>query len=210
LFGTFWHLRGTLAPSQQRDRDNMTETKPKSGAIDGLFDIGEHEHAISVIGDWASFPDREYTDSYAKTIEAQLVAPLWEWIAEQGANANRRIDMLAAMELVECAENDIAYGFRYRQKVYPEHVKKLDYLWREFQRVVGAGAILEIDATKRKRSNTNRKNATGPRRRDVTKDELLKYKDEFESKNGRAWGWKTAAWLEFAIDFKTINDRISE
>lgn len=193
----------------------MTERNQINPAIDGLFDIYEHEHAIETIKDWAGHPDSQYTESQAETVDRLMVKPLWEWIGRQGNHAARRTDVLSALELVECAESDIVYGLRYRQKIYPEHVRKLDYLWREFQRIVGSATFFADDA--RVKAEDERRigqsirqsiNAGAPRRKDVTKEALDKFLYDYEAKHGRTWGWKSAACIEFDIDFKTLNSRI--
>jgi hypothetical protein len=188
----------------------MTKTKLPSPAIDGLFDIYGQQHAIEVIRDWASVPDNRYTESDAKTIEDLVVDPLWEWIGQQGDNAKNRLDVKAAAELAEYAENDIVYGFRYRQKVYPEYVDKLDALWRELQRIVGAGTILGDRIKQEKASERQSINASQPRKKEVTKDALDKFKDEFDAKHGGTRGWKKSACIEFGIDLKTLNDRLNQ
>lgn len=187
----------------------MTKTKLRSPAIDGLFDVYGQQHAIEVIRDWASVPDNRYTESHAKNIEELVVDPLWEWIAQQGDNAKNRVDVTAAAELAESAENDIVYGFRYRQKVYPEHVDKLDALWREFQRIVGADTIIGDRIKQEKASERQSINASQPRKKEVTKDALDKFKDEFGAEHGRTWGWKKSACIEFGIDRKTLNERLN-
>jgi hypothetical protein len=98
---------------------------------------------------------------------------------------------------------------RDRQKVYPEYVDKLDGLWREFQRIVGTGTILGRRIKQEKASKRQSINASQPRKKEVTKDALDKFKDEFYAKHGRDWGWKTTCCIEFGIDIKTLNDRLN-
>ncbi|HOX60029.1 MAG TPA: hypothetical protein PLC99_24395 [Verrucomicrobiota bacterium] len=188
----------------------MSKSKRRNPALDALFDIYEQQRAIEVIRDWASLPDNRYTESDADTIKELLVDPLWEWIEQQGDNTTRRADVAAAIELVECADSDIVYGFRYRQKVHPCHIDELDRLWREFQRIVGADMITGVLIQQEVASSRQSKNASKPRKKEVTKASLDKFRDTFEAEYGRSWGWKKAACIEFEIDLKTLNSRLIE
>lgn len=186
--------------------------KRKKGAPDedplDLVDIGGQEHAIEVIREWADCASVDYQERDAETIERLLVGPLWRWIGQQGEGAERRSDVQAAMALATYADEDIAYSLRYRQKLYPEHINKLDGLWREFQRVVGVGSAM---CEQRKRVELSRRQslaASQKRKAAVTHEALTKFRDNFEARYGTSRGWKKAACAEFKIDNKTLNNRI--
>jgi hypothetical protein len=187
--------------------------KKKKGTSDDdpldLVDIGGQEHAIEVIREWATCAPADYQEQEAETIERLLVGPLWRWIGQQGEGAERRIDVRAAVDLATYAAEDIAYSFRYRQKLYPEQVNKLDGLWREFQRVVGVGSAMCEQRKRTELSGRQSLAASQKRKAAVTKEALAKFKDNFEARYGTSRGWKKAACAEFKIDNKTLNTRIS-
>ena len=187
----------------------VAENKLRS-KFQGLLDVGYQESVIALLRDWSNCLDSEYMESEAKTVELELIEPLWWWIAEQGKQNLRRTDVVAAVALAECAASDITYGFRYRQKIYPEHVSKLDHLWKELQRQIGWGAIFETDRRKTEVAKRNTVAARSPRKKTVTKAALIEYKKKFEYKNGGERGWKKAAALEFSIDVKTVSSRLLE
>lgn len=175
--------------------------------FDALLDVCCQESAIETIGDWASCPEAAYQESWAKTIENLLVTPLYWWIGQQKDAKPGRVDIAAARELAEYAWMDIAYGLMQRQKLWPEHVSKLDALWKEFQRQVGWGAILDTEHRQKRVVKTA---SAGGRGRWKTKDlptkiTLEKFREDFYAKEGKFRGWKKVACIQFSIDIKTLN-----
>ena len=75
-------------------------------------------------------------------------------------------------------------------------------------------ALNQSRATKAQRLEakgvTNRENATKPRIKDVGRDKLVAFKDDYERKHGGPRGWKKAARLQFNIDGKTLNNKMAE
>lgn len=72
------------------------------------------------------------------------------------------------------------------------------------------GPAFQHGKDKRKLSRAQQDRASGPRKKNVTKQALEKYREEFIYKNGQERGWKTAARLDFGIDLKTLNKRMDE
>jgi hypothetical protein len=66
------------------------------------------------------------------------------------------------------------------------------------------GAVQEL------KSETNSKNASKPKRADVTKEKLVKFRDKFEYDHGFLRGWKTGACSEYKINLTTLNERMKE
>lgn len=59
-----------------------------------------------------------------------------------------------------------------------------------------------------KRSIVNRKNASAPKKPNITKAVLEEFRKDFEFNTGAAHGWKTAACSKFHITMNTLNARL--
>lgn len=77
-------------------------------------------------------------------------------------------------------------------------------LKRELEKLVKA----EVRQLRTKR--VNRSNASEPRKKSVTKGDLIKYKKEFAQKNGKERGWVKAACSDFRIARDTLRKRMDE
>jgi len=172
--------------------------------FEALLDIYYQRSAIETISDWASCRDADYQEVWAKTIKELLVAPLYWWIAQQQEGKHRRIDVAAAEELAEYAWMDISYGFSQRQQLYPEHVSKLDQLWKEFQRVFGAGAIADEELRSNKTSRAQSERARNNRKELPSKTDLTGFRETYYAQHGHYWGWRRRASRKFGISDKTL------
>ncbi len=183
-----------------------------SKKYEALLDVGYQEHAIDVLREWVACPDSAYEESWAGTVKSLLIDPLWWWIGEQRVpRAGQRIDVAAAMALAEYAAEDIAYGFRHRQQLYPEHISKLDALWKEYQRQVGWGTIAETNIRSDCDSKRQSKRASNLRKPDVTKEALEEFRESYIKKQKTSvWGWQSAASRKFNVSTKTIRDRMKK
>jgi hypothetical protein len=173
--------------------------------FEALLDVGYQERGIEVIRVWADCPESAYETGWAKIVTELLIDPLYWWIGTQKGN---RLEVRAAEDLAEYARLDIAYGLQCRQKLYPEHISKLDALWKEFQRQIGCGALYDADLRRTRTSRRQSMRASAPRKKQVTKEALEKFSEKYSYNHGTKRGWKMAACLEFGIDFKTLKKRI--
>ncbi|MBZ0144333.1 MAG: hypothetical protein K8F56_12190 [Rhodocyclaceae bacterium] len=178
--------------------------------FEALLDIGYQESAIETISDWASCRDVDYQEAWAKTIRDLLVEPLYWWIAQQKEGKHRRIDVAAGEELATYAWMDIGYGFSQRQQLYPEHVSKLDSLWKEFQRVVGAGAVAHEEMKRSKTSRAQSERARKKRKELPSKTDLTDFRETHYAKRGTDWGWRSKACRKFGISDKTLKKIVPE
>lgn len=182
---------------------NRIPRDPKKD-FEALLDIGYQESAIETISDWASCRDVDYQEAWAKTIKELLVAPLYWWIAQQKEGKHRRIDVAAAMDLAEYAWMDIGYGFSQRQQLYSEHISHLDRIWKEFQRVIGTGAIAHEELRRSKTSRAQSKRARKKRKELPDKTNLTGFRETHYAKHGTYWGWRRKACEKFGISDKTL------
>jgi len=172
--------------------------------FEALLDVGYQESAIETISNWASCRAVDYQKTWAKTIGELLVDPLYWWIAQQKDGKHQRIDVAAAADLAEYAWMDIGYGFSLRRQLFPEHVSKLDRLWKEFQRVVGAGAVAHEELRRSKESRAQSKRARNNRKELPSKTDLTDFRERHYAKHGTYWGWRSKACGEFGISDKTL------
>lgn len=176
-----------------------------SKKFEALLDIRYQERGIEVMREWAGCPESAYEADWASTVKELLIDPLYWWIGTQKCNL---IEVRAAKELAEYASLDVAYGLRHRQKLYPEHISRLETLWKEFQRLVGCGALYDADLRRTRTSKQQSERARAPRKKQVTKAALEIFFKNFLYRNGTERGWKKAACIEFGIDYKTLRKRI--
>lgn len=84
------------------------------------------------------------------------------------------------------------------QEFCNHHVTGVRY-W-ELQDLVETAQAVMSEA----KSQTNSANASGPRT-GITKEQLLKERDQYEFERGTVHGWKAEACRKFGIDTKTLN-----
>lgn len=89
--------------------------------------------------------------------------------------------------------------------------KKLLKMIAESENNQAAKILLEHKADlQKKRSVTNKENASHDRKSKPSKTKLLEYRDEWVRVNSHEYGWKKAAKSKFNISYQTINSIIEE
>lgn len=172
--------------------------------VNGLFDDCFREHTIAVIRELAGAPEQSYAQEDADALERFLVRPLCDWMDQFGKAPPRFPEISAADDLIECATLTIAYGFRYRQHVAPEHIDKLDRLWQEFQRLAALGVVADQERSKTETRKRNAKNAKGRHKPLVTGPALREFRDRYVYQHGFERGWKKLAAQHFKVTPATI------
>lgn len=173
-------------------------------SVNPLFDDYFREHTIAVLRGRASAPELSYNLEDADTLDKSLVQLLYDWMDQFGNSPERFTEISAADDLIECATLDIAYGFRYRQHVAPEHIDKLDRLWQEFQRLAAIGVVAEQERSKTETRKRNARNAKGRHKPQVTGPALRDFRDKYIDQHGFERGWKKLAATHFKVTAATI------
>ena len=186
-----------------------------------LFDIGEMNHICDLVFNCHDPAPKEYRATLANSLSEFLLSPVEKYISRlfesgRGTNASEFDASIGFRECIEIVMRRLS--LRGDEGEMPSAVSheiagSLRSAWVEFIAISAAHRMCSDMPTElrnaRKRSMRNRLSAVVPRK-NITKADLEKYKEDFCYQNATYRGWITAAEQHFGITRKTINKRIRE
>ena len=186
-----------------------------------LFDTGEMEHVCDLVFNCHDPAPNGYRATLSESMEKFLLAPTEKFINrlyESGRGSNA-VEFDASVGFRDCIENVMkllslsSEDGEMPAEVAQEMARDLRLAWLEFIAMSAAHRMYsdlpkQLEEAK-KRSVRNRL-AAGMLRKEVTKADLEKSKNEFIYHNGSKRGWIKAAEYEFGISGKTIKKRMRE
>jgi hypothetical protein len=186
-----------------------------------LFDTGEMDHIYDLVFNCHDPAPKEYRSNLSESLGKFLLAPTEKFISriyESGRGSNAA-EFDASIGFRDCIENVMKLLSLSNEDgempagVAHELAHDLRLAWLEFIARSAAHRMYsdlprQLEEAK-KRSARNRV-AAGMLRKEVTKADLEKYKNEFIYQNGSERGWIKAAEYELGITRKTIKKRMGE
>jgi hypothetical protein len=186
-----------------------------------LFDTAELDHVCYLLSNCHDPAPKEYRSNLSQSLGELLLAPVEKFISrlyESGRGSNAS-EFDATIRFRDCIEN-VSRRLALRKEdgemppaVAQEIARDLQIAWLEFIARSAAHRMysdLPEQLKKAKKTSVRNKMAASIPRKEVTKEELEKFRENFNYRYGTYHGWLTAAEHSFEITRKTIKKRMGE